>query len=55
MLSKSLSLCKKKDFAIRISGISKQVKKAFTDWAHFFMSPDFTFLVARVRHTPTNS
>lgn len=55
MLPKSLSLCQKKGFSIRISEITKQVKKAFTDWAHFFMSPDFTLLIARVRHTPSNS
>lgn len=42
----SLSLFKKKDFTIRTSGISNQVRKAFTDWNQFYRSPDFTLLVA---------
>lgn len=41
----SLSLFKKKDFTIRTSGVSNQVRKA-TAWNLFYRSPDFTLLAA---------
>ena len=55
MAFNSLSLFKNKEFTIRISGISNQVRKAFMEWKRFYRFLISHFSQPRLKQTPTNS